>query len=192
MLAVKAPIAELRQLEKDLADVVLANINSPEQGVFSGSQTAIEAAKDACIQKGYKSVQLPVAAAFHSPLVEAAQVPFSQAVAQAAITPTATPVYANVSGLPYPGDSREAADLLGRQLTSPVQFQPIVENLFSAGVRTFIEVGPKSVLSGLVRATLASDAICVLALDRSAGKSSGMLDLAHVLAQLAVLAPGST
>ncbi|BBO80000.1 hypothetical protein DSCO28_05660 [Desulfosarcina ovata subsp. sediminis] len=187
MLAVRAPIDALEKLAASLPGVVLANLNSPEQGVLSGSKKAIEAAATACKQKGYKSILLPVAAAFHSPLVQGAQAPFSEAVAKASFLPTAIPVYANVTASPYPEDPSQAADLLGRQLTSPVRFQQTIENLYAAGVRSFIEVGPKAVLSGLVRATLKTDDISVIALDRLAGKDTGMLDLAHTIGQLAAL-----
>jgi acyl transferase domain-containing protein len=99
--------------------------------VLSGTTEAIASATAACAQKGYRAISLPVAAAFHSPLVEAARKPFSRSVGQATVTPTDIPVYANVTAAPYPADPSQAADLLGRQLTSPVQFQPMVEHLYA-------------------------------------------------------------
>ncbi|BBO66829.1 hypothetical protein DSCA_07590 [Desulfosarcina alkanivorans] len=187
MLAVKAPVDRLAAMVEAIPGVVLANINSPEQGVLSGTTEAIESAEAACAQKGYRAIRLPVAAAFHSPLVEGAKKPFSRIVGGATFTPTKTPVYANVTGVPYPSDPSQAAKLLGRQLTSSVQFQPIVEHLYDAGVRTFVEVGPKAVLSGLVRAILKDRDATVIALDRSCGKNSGIMDLAHAIGHLAAL-----
>ena len=188
MLAIKAPIDQIMRLADGLPDVVLANINGPEQGVLSGTTQGIESAKAACEKEGYKFVALPVAAAFHSPLVEAARAPFSKAVKDAAWTPASMPVFANVSAQPYPANAEQAADLLGRQLTSPVQFLDMVQNLYQTGVRTFVEVGPKAVLSGLVRSILQKQKdVSVIAVDRSAGKNSGILDLAHAIGHLAAL-----
>ncbi len=187
MLAVKSPIDQLKALSSQFPDVVLANINSPDQGVFSGTTAAIESVKAKCAEKGYPAISLPVSAGFHSPLVEGARRPFSLAAEKAAFSPTRIPVYANVTAAPYPADPSRCADLLCRQLTSPVQFQATVEHLYESGVRTFIEVGPKSVLSGLVRSTLKDRDITVIAVDRSSGRMSGIMDLACAISHLAAL-----
>ncbi len=187
MMAVMAPIQEIGSIAAEHKGLVLANINSPQQGVLSGTTQSIEAARDACAEKGYSAVMLPVAAAFHSPLVQEAQIPFSEALAKVRITPSAVPVYANVTASCYPEDAEAAVDLLGRQLTAPVRFMEMVENLYKHGVRTFVEVGPKRVLSGLVRSTLHRDDVTAIAVDRSAGKNAGILDLAHVIGHLAAL-----
>ena len=171
MLAVNAPMDALKALSKQLPDVVLANINSPNQGVLSGTTAAIASAKAMCADAGYRAISLPVSAAFHSPLVQGAEKPFSQAVAKAPFSPTRIPVYANVTAAPYPTDPSMCADLLSRQLTSSVRFQETVERLYETGVRTFVEVGPKGVLSGLVRSTLNSRDVAVITLDRSVRKS---------------------
>jgi acyl transferase domain-containing protein/NAD(P)-dependent dehydrogenase (short-subunit alcohol dehydrogenase family) len=187
MLAVKAPINALQAMVAQLPDVVLANINSPDQGVLSGTTEAIAAAQEKCHQSGYRTVALPVSAAFHSPLVESARAPFSRSVGEATFTPTHIPVYANVSATPYPDESSQAAELLGRQLTSPVRFQQMIQRLYDDGMRTFIEVGPKSVLTGLVRSILDNKAVHSIAVDRSSGNTSGIMDFAHALAQMAAL-----
>ncbi len=187
MLAVKAPIGALQALAAKMPDVVLANINSPDQGVLSGGSAAIAKAQTRCQEAGWPTVALPVAAAFHSPLVEAARAPFATEVAKAVLTPGPIPVYANASAAPYPNDPLQAAQLLGRQLTSPVPFQAIVEHLYTNGIRTFVEVGPKTVLTGLVRSILKDRDVNLIALDRSSGKTTGTVDLAHALGHLAAL-----
>ena len=187
MLAVNAPIDSLQALADKNPGVVLANLNSPDQGVLSGTTEAIEQATARCVEKGYRTISLPVSAAFHSPLVESAQKPFCMAAEKAAFTPTRIPVYANVTAAPYPADPSRCADLLGRQLTSAVRFQETVERLYESGVRTFVEVGPKTVLSGLVRSTLKARNVTAIALDRSSGKASGIMDLAHAIGHLAAL-----
>ena len=187
MLAVKADANTLTDLLADYPNVVLANINSPDQSVLSGPSDAVEAVKAACDQKRLRNALLPVAAAFHSPLVESAATPFAQAVAAARFTPATIPVYANATAAPYPVEPQKIMDILSRQLTSPVQFQQTIQHLYDSGVRTFVEVGPKSVLCGLVRSTLDDKDVTAIALDRSSGNAAGILDLAHAIGQLAAL-----
>ena len=78
-------------------------------------------------------------------------------------------------------------DTLAGQLVSPVNFVTEIENLHAAGVRTFVEVGPGRVLTGLVRATLGDGPHDAMALDAAGGRGSGMTDLARVLARLCAL-----
>ena len=186
MLAVKAPIDDLTTLVGQLDDVVLANINSADQGVLSGPTQAIEKAQAECVSKGYRAVELPVAAAFHSPLVADAAAPFTAAIENASFTPANIPVYANATARPYPEEPVRCQKLLGRQMTSSVHFKATIEQLHTSGVTTFVEVGPKAVLCGLVRATLGNH-VATIPIDRSGGQSSGLLDLAHAIGQLASL-----
>ena len=187
MLAVQAAIPDLQALAGKIPDLVLANINSPNQGVLSGTNQALERARRMCAEAEYRSVDLPVAAAFHSPLVASAGEPFAQVIAKTPFTPTPIPVYANVTAMAYPTDPAGCRALLSRQLTAPVAFQQTLEQLYAAGVRTFVEVGPKAVLSGMVRSTLNGKPVSAIALDRSAGKASGIMDLAHAISHLAAL-----
>ncbi|RJP79277.1 MAG: acyltransferase domain-containing protein, partial [Desulfobacteraceae bacterium] len=186
MLAVKAPLADIdAMLAEHNLDVVLANRNAPQQGVLSGSIETIEQAQKICKEKKFRAVLLPVAAAFHSRHVQKAAKPFRQAVKAVTIHPPHIPVYANTTGMPYPDDSEQAATLLGEQLLNPVNFIKEIENLYESGVRSFVEVGPKPVLTGLVKAILKGKEIHSIALDSSSGKKSGMVDLAQTLCLLA-------
>lgn len=188
MLAVKAPLADIDQLVADAhTDIVLANRNSPNQGVLSGSTTAIDAAAKICKAKKIKAVRLPVAAAFHSYLVADAQIPFQEALKTVDFAPTAIPVMSNTTGNAYSTDSAKARKQLGCQLANPVNFVQNIETLFSQGVATFVEIGPKRVLSGLVGAILNERAHHTVAVDRSAGRRFGILDLAATLSHLAAL-----
>ena len=88
MMAVSAPMDELQAVVDGLDNgVVLANRNSPAQGVLSGAAAAIEQAEKACKDKGWRTVRLPVAAAFHSALVADAQIPFQKVVDEIQIKP---------------------------------------------------------------------------------------------------------
>jgi len=186
MLAVKAPLDALDCLIKEEnLDVVLANRNSPEQGVLSGDVEAILLAEKLCKAKKFKAVKLPVAAAFHSRLVRNAQEPFMELLKQVSITPSDIPVYANTTGQAYPLDADSARKLLGEQILCPVNFVGEIEAMYEAGIRTFVEIGPKSVLTGLVKAILKGREFNALSVDTSSGKKSGMADLADMLSQLA-------
>jgi acyl transferase domain-containing protein/NAD(P)-dependent dehydrogenase (short-subunit alcohol dehydrogenase family) len=186
MLAVKAPLDELEKLIKDTTtDVILANRNSPTQGVLSGSLDAIAKAEEKCREKGFRTVRLPVSAAFHSPFVQHAQKPFSQALENISIMPSDIPVFSNTTGSSYPDGAEKARQLLGDHLLSPVDFVNEIKNLFNLGVRTFVEVGPKSVLTGLVTSILKGQNFKAVSLDKGFGNSSGITDLAQTLALVA-------
>ena len=95
---------------------------------------------------------MPVSTAFHSELVKDAAQPFLGALKNVPINPTAVEVFSNTTGEAYPTDPDEARALLGVHLARPVDFIKEIENLFNSGVRTFVEIGPKSVLTGLISA----------------------------------------
>jgi acyl transferase domain-containing protein/NAD(P)-dependent dehydrogenase (short-subunit alcohol dehydrogenase family)/acyl carrier protein len=169
---------------------VLANRNGPKQSVISGSLGDLERAERICKSRSVRFVRLPVAAAFHSPFVASAAAPFRDVLNSVTFGPSATPVYANSTALPYPADPIAARDLLGHQLAKPVLFDEQIRAMVEAGVRTFIEVGPGAKLSRMAADILAGDpgqasSIACIALDSSSGSRPGTLDLAHALARLA-------
>ncbi len=188
MLAVKGPLSEIEEMVRTLdLPLVLANRNSPQQGVLSGCATAIETAAETCRSRGWSAVRLPVAAAFHSALVSRAQAPFSRQVDPIHISPTDIDVMSNSHGGAYPRNIEAIKETIGKQLTRPVNFVQNIESLYESGVRTFIEIGPRQTLTHLVSAILSGRNFHAVALDRSSGRSSGLYDLAGVLAQLATL-----
>jgi acyl transferase domain-containing protein/NAD(P)-dependent dehydrogenase (short-subunit alcohol dehydrogenase family) len=189
MLAVSAPLADVQQLINDeTLDLVIANRNAPNQAVLSGRSAEIARAAEACTAAKLFCKRLTVAAAFHSPLVADAAAPLLAALSEIAIADGSLPVYANSSAAEYPVATGEAAALLAGQLERPVEFVAEIEAMYAAGVRTFVEIGPGARLSGLVSAILADRPYTTTAaLDASAGRRSGIADLARCLAQLAVL-----
>jgi acyl transferase domain-containing protein/NAD(P)-dependent dehydrogenase (short-subunit alcohol dehydrogenase family)/acyl carrier protein len=185
MLAVKAPLADLEAIiAENKLDVILANRNGPQQGVLSGSIEAIDEAKKICKEKKFRAIPLPVAAAFHTRHVQKAAKPFQKAVKSIKIHSANIPVYSNTTGMPYPDDPKQAAAILGEQLLNPVDFLKEIENLYDSGVRSFVEIGPKPVLTGLVKTILKGKESSPIALDSSSGKKSGIADLARTLCQL--------
>ena len=190
MLAVKASPDEIGQIvQQNGLDLVLANKNSPEQGVVSGRSDEIEKMLQLCKTNRVRAMVLPVSAAFHSPLVASAAAGFYEKIASVSMKPAAIPVYSNKTALPYPAETDEAIHLFGQHLSSPVNFMDMIQNMYSDGVRVFVEVGPKNTLTGLVNTILRDhipekgfDAFSV---DASCGKQSGLYDLAVSVARLA-------
>jgi len=186
MLAVQAPLDAMTSIIRRIgSDILLANRNSPNQGVLSGTTEAVLKAETICRQKGFSAIRLPVSAAFHSPLVKDAQAPFQNALKNVKISPSSVPVFSNTTGDRYPQDSEQTKMLLGQHLLQPVDFLSEIKNIYRSGVRTFIEIGPRSVLSGLVKSIIADKNADVLPLDASSGKRFGLTDLAQVLCRLA-------
>lgn len=188
MTAVRAPLHELDALlEEANLDVVLANRNSPKQGVLSGSEEAIEQAEALCKERKFRFRRLPVSAAFHSSLVADAKKPFRKFLNSLKVKAPKFPVYANATAEPYETKVKAIRDLLAEQLVSPVQFVEEIQALYESGVRVFVEVGPKAVLSGLIGAILKDKPHKVISIDRSQGRGSGVFDLASALAEAAAL-----
>jgi acyl transferase domain-containing protein len=186
MLAIKAPLTTLPELiEKHELDVVLANRNSPEQGVVSGTSEEIERMRSICRKNHIRAVLLPVSAAFHSRLVESAALPFRELLDEVEFRPLQIPVYANTTGRPYPSDPSSARALLGRHLLNPVNFIDDIEAMHADGVEAFVEVGPRPVLTGLVHSILEGRAYNAFALDASGGSRPLLTDLARALCSLA-------
>jgi len=187
MLAVSAPLA---QIEAFLAEsglhLVLANRNTPEQGVLSGATSEIEKAITLLDQRGLRSKQLSVAAAFHSELVAEASGPLAKRLQSIDFKAPGTPVFANTTGNVYPDAANSARELLAAQLASPVNFVAEIESMYAAGIRIFLEVGPGARLTAMVKAILGDRYHQAIAIDASNGKRSGIYDLGRALAQLAV------
>ncbi|MGW7537089.1 SDR family NAD(P)-dependent oxidoreductase [Amycolatopsis sp. NPDC054798] len=128
-------------------DVVVANHNAPEQTVLSGPIPAVERAIRRLRETGIAAKRIPVACAFHSPLVAGAGDAFAEALAKEAIAEPRLPVWSNRTARPYEDDVRGE---LAAQIGAPVRFLDQIEAMYAAGARTFVEAGPGRVLSRLV------------------------------------------
>jgi len=131
--------------------VVCANYNSPGQVVISGEVAALEAAVALAKERGARrAIPLAVSIASHSPLMKEAAREFAVAVAKAPVHAARVPVIANVTARPL----ASAADIKGEmvtQLTSPVRWTASVQYMVAQGAVSFVEVGPKDVLTGLIK-----------------------------------------
>ena len=131
--------------------VVAANYNCPGQLVISGAVEAVDAACEKLKAAGARrALRLPVGVAFHSPLMEPAKQELEKAIAEAPFQTPVCPVYQNVDAKPYTDPAAIKANLIA-QLTAPVRWTYIVRNMLSDGVTEFTELGPGSVLQGLIR-----------------------------------------
>ena len=146
--------------------VVPANYNCPGQLVISGSVAAVHEGMAKMKEAGAKIVkELVVSGAFHSPLMKEAIHGLEEALVKAPITDTVIPVYQNVDAKPEIKADVIKEKLLA-QLTAPVNWQGIIENMISDGIESFYEIGPGSVLKGILKridrskscATLGTDA----------------------------------
>ena len=131
--------------------VVAANFNAPEQTVIAGHSGAVARAGELLAARGAKRVvTLPVSAPFHSPLMVPAREGLAPVLAALAFGDLRVPLYSNVDAAPATaGDT--VRDGLVRQVDAPVRWVELVARMAADGFDTFVEVGPGSVLSGLVR-----------------------------------------
>lgn len=162
MAAIMAPRHQVETALAEFEAVVLANHNGPTQSVISGERRQVRRFVERMEQAGVRAVLLPVAGAFHSFLMEGAAASLSEALDELELHHPTIPVYSNVTAAPFAhGPEEDRADslsalrgVLSRHLLSPVAFMDQIEAMYADGARIFVEVGPKAVLTGLVRRIL--------------------------------------
>ena len=184
MLAVRGDIARIKN-KFELGNIAIANCNSPQQVVLAGDKAEIALLQTQLEQQGYWAVVLPVSAAFHTPQVGHAQAPFAKAVDSVTFKTPQIPVFTNVSGTPYPNEPQECQKILKTHLLSQVLFQEEIENIYAAGGTCFVEFGPRSILTHLVKEILGDRPHLAVALNASRQKDSD-LQLREAVVQLKV------
>ena len=133
------------------ADVVLANLNCPGQLVISGETEKIRTAVDLAKSKGAKrAIPLPVAGAYHSPLMASAQPKLQAELAKLNLAPPNVPVISNVTAKPHGAESEIAARLV-EQVSASVRWEESMRYLLNLGFTRFIELGPGTTLSGFMK-----------------------------------------
>ena len=143
--------------------VVPANYNSPGQIVISGSIDGIALACEKLKEAGAKrALPLKVGGACHSPLMEPARIELAEAISSTRFARGICPIYQNVTGQPVTDPEIIKSNLI-KQLTSPVRWRQTIENMLADGAKLFIEVGPGTVLQGLVK-KINKDAVTMSAL----------------------------
>jgi [acyl-carrier-protein] S-malonyltransferase len=135
-----------------ISDIVVpANYNCPGQLVISGTIAGIDKACELMTEAGAKrALKLNVGGAFHSPLMEAAKIELEHAIVHTEIKEPICPVYQNIDAKPYTDPAKIKHNLIA-QLTGPVRWTQTVKHMMEDGATSFTEVGPGSVLQGLVK-----------------------------------------
>ena len=146
------PTEKVEEICESINGVVIpANYNCDGQIVISGEKEAVLAACEACKQAGAKrALPLAVSGAFHSPLMEPARAELAKAIEATEVRAPRCPIYQNVTALPETDPVRIKENLL-KQLTSPVRWTQSVKNMLADGATEFTELGPGTVLQGLVK-----------------------------------------
>ncbi len=133
------------------AGVVLANLNCPGQFVISGEAGKITTALELAKAKGARrAIPLPVAGAYHSPLMAGAQPKLQAELAKVTLSPSVVPVVSNVTAQPHTTPAEIAARLV-EQVTSSVRWEASMRYLLAQGFTRFIELGPGTALSGFMK-----------------------------------------
>jgi [acyl-carrier-protein] S-malonyltransferase len=131
--------------------LVVANDNCPGQVVISGDSTALDAALEMGKARGIKrALRLTVSVATHSPLMAPAEAEFAAKVRATPFETPHVPVFANISAQPLTTVDAIRTELEG-QLTRPVRWNALSQAMIAAGAETFVEIGPKNVLTGLLK-----------------------------------------
>lgn len=160
--AVEKVVAEARSA----GVVAIANHNTETQIVITGSPEGVERACALAAARGAKAVPLKVSGAWHSELIRGAEAEFREQLAAVAFAPAQGKLVLNVTGAFAPEEPEALREIMARQLCSPVRWYDGMRTLIAAGVGTVVEVGPGSVLAGLMRKILPRETgVRVLTLD---------------------------
>jgi len=152
MLAVAADAATVTEAidALGLRDLWLANLNAPRQTVASGAVHAIEALHEHLSAAGIAARRLEVSAAFHSPMAQSVAKPLRHFLDGLELAAPRLGVYGNADGQVYSPEPDAIRARLADHPAAPVRFQDQVEAMYADGVRTFVEVGAGSALTGLI------------------------------------------
>jgi [acyl-carrier-protein] S-malonyltransferase len=143
----KLDAGEVERLCSAYKHVYPVNYNCPGQISVSGLKDELEDFMKAVKAAGGRAVPLKVRGGFHSPLMARAAERFGEALKDVFFTEPEIDLYSNYTALPYRGDF---AELLSRQISGPVRWQALIENMISRGAGVFVELGPGRILCGLI------------------------------------------
>jgi acyl transferase domain-containing protein/NAD(P)H-dependent flavin oxidoreductase YrpB (nitropropane dioxygenase family)/NAD(P)-dependent dehydrogenase (short-subunit alcohol dehydrogenase family) len=182
MAAINADVDTVAGLIEKVEGVWVANINAPQQTVISGTQPGVEAAVEIFRHQGLQARIIPVSCAFHSPLVSPAAEALENYLLSLKLRAPQVTVFSNTTAGPYPADPVAITRQLVEHLASRVEFRREIVSMYEAGARTFVEVGPGRVLTGLVGQILGERPHLAVATNQ-AGRS-GLVSLLNAVAQL--------
>jgi acyl transferase domain-containing protein/NAD(P)H-dependent flavin oxidoreductase YrpB (nitropropane dioxygenase family)/NAD(P)-dependent dehydrogenase (short-subunit alcohol dehydrogenase family)/acyl carrier protein len=183
MAAVMEGAARVGEVIQSIESVWVANLNAPRQTVISGTREGIALAVERLTNQGIQARPIPVACAFHTPIIAAAQRRLAGALSATEFAAPRLPVFSNTTAADYADDPDQIADLLAEHLIRPVRFSEEIQQMYVSGARLFVEVGPRSVLTGLTDQILGEQPHVAIASDVASRPS--LVQLLHGLGQLA-------
>lgn len=145
---VKLTPEQVQTLCAEFSDVWPVNFNCPGQITVSGLAAQMPSFSAAVRAAGGRAIPLKVRGGFHSPLMAGAARAFAGELTAAELRQPALPLYSNRTAAPYTGD---VATLLSEQICSPVLWEALIRNMIADGVDTFIEIGPGSTLTNMIK-----------------------------------------
>lgn len=151
--AIGAPAARVSQALADWPDLVLSHDNSPGQSMVCGPERPVEAFAAKLRAERVICQVLPFRSGFHTPMLAPYLGPMKRGVDAAEILPQRVPVWSGTTAAPYPADPDAVRALFVRHLLEPVRFRPLVDAMYAAGFRAFVQVGTGR-LTSLVDDTL--------------------------------------
>jgi acyl transferase domain-containing protein/NAD(P)H-dependent flavin oxidoreductase YrpB (nitropropane dioxygenase family)/NAD(P)-dependent dehydrogenase (short-subunit alcohol dehydrogenase family)/acyl carrier protein len=180
-----AVLAEATQVERALngaSNITIANYNSPKQTIIAGTRQDVAAAIERLSEQKLAAKAIPVACAFHSPLMAPARERLAAVLDRQTYSAPTAQVFSNTLAAPYPEAGEEIAALLASHLVKPVRFVDQIRAMHDAGARVFVEVGPKNVLSNLAKQNLEGREAVIIQTD--ATERRGLEQLLAVLGHL--------
>ncbi len=157
MIAVKAPLAALKEMIAPKGNIFFTNYNSPHQVVLGGGTKEILTLDKTLEENGYQSTRLKVSMAFHSPILKVICDEFEEFLAPINMHAPRITVISNTTNRPFPKNPVKIKDVLIRQIKSPVQFMQNIQTLWNLyNIKLFLEVGPGDTLSNLIIDTMGS------------------------------------
>ena len=184
MAAVMSDENSVAKAIKGIPNLFIANMNAPQQVIISGAKESIEAATTLLLSRDIPCKKLPVSAAFHTPFMDPAKKALKLALQKIDFKPSTIQTFSNLTAAPHATKPAALIDQLTDHIVQPVKFAQQLRAMYDAGARIFVEVGPGSALTGMVKSTLKDVDVLAVATD-SSGKDglSGFLDaLACLLA----------
>jgi acyl transferase domain-containing protein/NAD(P)H-dependent flavin oxidoreductase YrpB (nitropropane dioxygenase family)/NAD(P)-dependent dehydrogenase (short-subunit alcohol dehydrogenase family)/acyl carrier protein len=161
MMAVDAPLDYLEEKLRHLDKVYVTNINSPNQVVLGGDTDAVTALGEELKAEGYRRTKLRVSMAFHSPIMACIHDELEEFIAGIPFHAPQIPVISNTTMMPFPDDPVEMKRIVMAHLESPVHWMQNARTLWDDyGVRLYVEVGPRDILSNLITDSI-PDAECL-------------------------------
>ncbi|MDQ7784559.1 MAG: SDR family NAD(P)-dependent oxidoreductase [Desulfomonilaceae bacterium] len=161
MLACDAPLDVLKEMIASREQIYVTNINSPHQVVLGGNTEGVTELGNELKAMGHRSTLLRVSMAFHSPIMRCIHDELEAFIAEIDFHPPRIPVISNTTMKPFPDDVTEIKRIVMAHLESPVHWMQNVGTLHAdCGVRVFVEVGPREILSNLIADTL-DDVQCI-------------------------------